>query len=733
MGRNAVIKKYLVLWVTGIAILGCLGGCENPDMMLQNMTEESTREGALDEQPTEAEENVGKEAAEVSQQQTDTQEYVSSMEEVEALGIPEDMLAFWLVLTGRKPFVSVEEDYQEFYWDEFCWNFSEPRYPYKVSGFMLVDMNGDGAKEVVMYCSPESTQVLYYEDGVVYNYQFVFRGMKRITANGIYEGSSGASSSVICRLTKLDKNGYEEEILARMDGEYYEIGRQEVSQKDFFDYIDFIYADGEAECMEFTEAMLDKHLLGDLSEDESFIVKHIPVDEEKAVVINEPGKGNHKMLFWQVANSRWEFTSTDDRDYREQEFDLEDFRRFLGDSEPAYQIERFALVDLDGDGRDEMILQCNPEAIQVLYMADEMYQPRYGEPYGRVIYSYQWKASDMRGIRTNGIYCRYGGSSRIAYHRVTEFNEDGYTDELIARSFNGNYEVEGQEVTEEEFYDYIALLNSEEKAEFYDFTEENLNQYLLGKAYLNVEQFFNIITDDMLNAIKTYPSFDSYWNDSLVLLNQFSEDVRLYGIHVNKETAMILFIKGEKVLIKNGPFPSFQNLYQELPNLNVSDIDGDGEDEVMISLRTVTGSPISRYAMLVCDYKNNWNTYRYLDYLKDVQNLIQYRYDDENNSITFFDNEDTVLWEGKLPEWTNKYAYTGTVNFGDNIRFDVETFQMEIVPGIELENSLPYEPVKITFQLGFTGGKFKILSYEVEPYRMISGEYFHEKSGREPT
>lgn len=227
------------------------------------------------------------------------------------------------------------------------------------------------------------------------------------------------------------------------------------------------------------------------------------------------------------------------------------------------------------------------------------------------------------------------------------------------------------------------------------------------------------LPDDMLNMLEEYPSFDSYWNDSLVLLDRFNEDVRLYGINATKQTAMLLSIEGERVLIEEGPYPSFQNLYQELPNLNVLDVDGDGEDEVMISLRTVTGSPISRYAMLVCDHKDTWNIYMYYDYLRDVQNLIQYRYDAETNSIAFLDNEDTILWEGKLPEWTMEYPYAGTVNFGDKVRFDAETFQMDIVPGIELENSLPYEPVKITFHLGFTDGRFEIVSYDVNSYRAI--------------
>ena len=423
-------------------------------------------------------ENAREETEEDSQQRVE-EEYVSSMEEIEALGLSEDMLAFWLVLTGRKPFVSVKEDYQEFYWDEYCWRFGKPTYPYKVSKYMLVDMNGDGAEEVVMYCMPESTQVLYYEDGVVYNYQFAFRGMKRIHTNGIYEGSNGAANTIFFKLTELNSHGYEEEILAFCDGGNYEIGGVEVSQQEFSNYaLQTIESVDLAE--EFTEDMLDTYLLGDLSEEERFIVEHIPVDERKAVTMNEPGKGSHKMMFWLVANSGWEFTSTDDRDYREQEFYLEDFRRFLGDSELDYQVERFALVDLDGDGRDEMILYCYPDAIQVLYMADEMYHPEFGAPYGRVVYSYQWKAGDITGIRTNGIYCRYGGSSRFAYYRITEFNAEGYTDELLARSFNGHYEVEGCEVSEEEFYDFIQSLE-EERIEFYDFTEENLRKYLLGE------------------------------------------------------------------------------------------------------------------------------------------------------------------------------------------------------------------------------------------------------------
>ena len=39
----------------------------------------------------------------------------------------------------------------------------------------------------------------------------------------------------------------------------------------------------------------------------------------------------------------------------------------------------------------------------------------------------------------------------------------------------------------------------------------------------NVKAFFETVTDEMLNTCDTYPSFEEYWNDSLVLLNRFQD------------------------------------------------------------------------------------------------------------------------------------------------------------------------------------------------------------------
>lgn len=238
------------------------------------------------------------------------------------------------------------------------------------------------------------------------------------------------------------------------------------------------------------------------------------------------------------------------------------------------------------------------------------------------------------------------------------------------------------------------------------------------EAYENVQQFFDDITDDMLNACKGYPSLESYWNDPLVPLSQFNENVWLYGISVNEQTAMLLYVEGEKILIEY-PFPTFRNFYQETPGLNVYDIDDDGMDEIIISIRTRTGH-VRRYALLVCDYNEKWNTYIYDDYLQDIEAVIKYRYDKESKVITFLDNEGKVLWENELPEWDKQYPYKG-VNFEDDMGFDAETFQMEVIPRIELETPLPYDPIKIIFNLGFANGEFQIVSYDIQPNDLYRG------------
>lgn len=217
--------------------------------------------------------------------------------------------------------------------------------------------------------------------------------------------------------------------------------------------------------------------------------------------------------------------------------------------------------------------------------------------------------------------------------------------------------------------------------------------------------YFASITDNNLNAINTYPSLDEYQNAPLVLLNWYNDDVRVYGISVEEESAMLLYAQGEKVLI-NYPY---RNNHISYPKVNVYDADRDGKEEIFISRETMTGSPGFWYELLVCDYENEWVVRDYSDYVEDIESLIGYSFDEAFNTISFSNNKDgAVLAEIALPDWTEEYPSTGVVNFADYIRFDAETMTMEAVPGIILENSIPYTPITMVFNVGYEKDDFEI-------------------------
>lgn len=217
--------------------------------------------------------------------------------------------------------------------------------------------------------------------------------------------------------------------------------------------------------------------------------------------------------------------------------------------------------------------------------------------------------------------------------------------------------------------------------------------------------YFDSITDNELDALNTEPSLDEYQNAPLVLLNWYNDDVRLYGINVEEESAMLLYVQGEKVLI-NHPYINFHMTY---PKVNVYDADRDGEEEIFISRETITGSPGFWYELLVCDYESEWVVCDYSDYVEDIESLIDYSYDEALNTITFLNNKDgAVLAEITLPDWTEEYPYTGVVDFADFIRFDAETMRMEVAPGIILENSLPYTPITMVFNISYEKDDFEI-------------------------
>lgn len=338
MKRLKNFQIVLFLFFIGIFILS---GCNS------FADDESTGGGEPVGTDTEAvtENYTGTQSSEETQTSQET-EWFSSSEDIVKLGLPEDMLAYWLVLNSRQPFVSTDEGYQEFYWDEYYWRLGSPVEQYKATHFMVVDMDGDGANEIVLECMPESVTLLHYENGTVYSYQFVYRGMKRIHNNGIYEGSNGAASTCYFRLRALNKDGYTEETIASVDNGSYKIEGTEAAYEEFRDYVIQNIESAElADTMEFTEDMLDRCLLGDLSEEELSIVKHAPRQEMKAGETYDLSE--EVSAYFSVMSGEKSFISvTDDN----QEYYLNNYHLKKGKQDEDFRFQYFSIVDMDQDG-----------------------------------------------------------------------------------------------------------------------------------------------------------------------------------------------------------------------------------------------------------------------------------------------------------------------------------------------------------------------------------------------
>lgn len=289
----------------------------------------------------------------------------------------------------------------------------------------------------------------------------------------------------------------------------------------------------------------------------------------------------------------------------------------------------------------------------------------------------------------------------IGCSSVQDKNEDSVNDEIqtdaadVEEDTKPDVEEAGKEPEENNTDSTVDISMNESLP-----VEEDVPELYEG----DVMEYIDIITDDMLDACEEDYSLESYWNDPIVLLNKYNDDLRLYGISTTEQGAMLLYVQGEKVFVRYG----FRNQYLDPPKLNFSDIDSDGIEEVIISDRTITGN-IKRYELIVCDYEDIWNVYPYDNYLQDIEETIQWQFDKERNTISFMDMEGNVLSEQVMPEWTSPYPFNGEINYEDSMEFDAEKMLFCVEPLIGLENhSLPYRPIEIVFHVIYKDGEFDL-------------------------
>ena len=430
-----------------IAFILLVTGCSTDDISSNGTVDAEVSENRTVFQSEDLTENV-------VQEEDDGTYY--TMEEVEALGIPEDMLAYWMVLNGKMPFVSYDEGSQEFYWDEYFWFLGNVNHYLGIpekniywgdpTSFTIVDMNNDGKNEIAIALDFGAVQILHYEDGAVYGYQFVFRGMCPIYLNGIYEGSSAANHSVYRRFTELNKDGYTEEILAEAyfsydDDSYssYEMGGVSVSREEFEEFRQTAEGVGEVEDIDYTEELLDEYLLAGLSEDELYMVKHAAAEPitDTAEYSMEP---EIMQAYYEVLTGEKEFISVMDDNRL---FYVDGYQDRNEDDRGQDEILYFSIVDMDRDGVYEVIL-FDDEANILHYKDGNIYCYRCGE---------------IGAVANSGIFSMgnlyYFGHGDDKYGIINSFDENGCDIEEI--DYNGNI--------------------NDDRIRYYYFSEQLIEQY----------------------------------------------------------------------------------------------------------------------------------------------------------------------------------------------------------------------------------------------------------------
>ena len=414
-------QGFLLLFLMGICMLtGCNLG--------SSVDEKADNEVQIDA--------VCEEKTEIltEEQMKEESEYFTAPEDIAELGLPEDMLAYWMVLNNKKAFVSMNEGMeqhfedddnqyhriyeggQKFFLNEYFWFLDSVESEYYVYNFMIVDMDGDGLEEIVLECYPGTTQILHYEEGEVYSYRFDGNSMLNIHINGIYHTTGGATSSCCNRLTELNKDGYIEETFAQMYNNYFEIEGKEVTSEEFFDYMDSINSIDLVERIEFTESMIDRRFLGDLSEQEITLVKGIPTEN---MIENETDYQENKQTLQLYAAV---LTGEEDVVYVEED-------TFWENRGVELSWKYFSVVDMDRDGIQELVFICNHDVIRVL---------RYEE--GK-IYGYELRTYSMGTpiITMDGVF-QTDDLSPTGYARIVSFDENGYKVEPVEDYESGNHE-----------------------------------------------------------------------------------------------------------------------------------------------------------------------------------------------------------------------------------------------------------------------------------------------------
>ena len=156
--------------------------------------------------------------------------------------------AYKEVLLNKMTFYSTN-DKKDYILNDFDYWSEHENLPLQIVRFTVIDRGSNGIPMVVLELTSGfdgAFEVLHYEDGKVYGFNHSYRGMRELTTDGIYLGSSGAADGGFYKAS-IKKDIYKEEALgyseSGADGSIsYYIGESKVTESQYDDFLEKMWA-----------------------------------------------------------------------------------------------------------------------------------------------------------------------------------------------------------------------------------------------------------------------------------------------------------------------------------------------------------------------------------------------------------------------------------------------------------------------------------------------------------
>lgn len=172
-------------------------------------------------------------------------------------------------------------------------------------------------------------------------------------------------------------------------------------------------------------------------------------NEDKNTKVSEIGeRGKEISILENVLNSKKEFITN------------EEGKAFLKDFTSYGNVIKYAFVDMNIDGEDEMIVELDgKDEMCILFHYD-----------GSDVYGYAINRSRLSEIKTDGTYSttETGAVSGVCQMEFDD-NEHQYIETKVASNDNGNYTLYGKVATQTEYDELISNQNSKQDIVWNDF------------------------------------------------------------------------------------------------------------------------------------------------------------------------------------------------------------------------------------------------------------------------